>query len=501
MRDGRKVKNNLIVGVLGQFVSVFLGVLVPKLVLKNYGSEINGLLTSVTNIYAYIAIVEAGVAAASCQALYRPITEKNYQQANAVLSATNYYYHRTGLIYLLLIGLLSVTYPVLIKSDIPYGTIVLVILFNGLGNVINYFFHGKYLILLKADGRNYIRMGLEVFTNAAKQISKIVLITLGFDVVFVQLAAMLASFVQMMYISIYVRKRYSWLDLKCKPSFKSISQSKNVFIHEINYLITSNVDVVFLSAFKTLKVVSVYSLYTLLFGVVNRVLRVIKDALEFKIAREFHKDRQSFIDLFQTYEIYYITFSFSLFTIACYFILPFMELYTEGVTDINYINRVYPVLFVLTHLLSSGRYPSDAMIHIAGHFKQTQNSAIMESLMNIVVSFALVHNFGIVGVLMGTILSSLYRSNYLVLYVNKYIIGRSPKGTYLCWGVNLVIFLFIMAVSRYIVLDLQSYGKIILCCIPYAISVFAVYFTVISLCNRQAFLYVIGIVKGILKNK
>ena len=78
---------------------------------------------------------------------------------------------------------------------------VLVILFNGLGHVINYFFHGKYLILLKADGKNYVRTGLELATNTLKHIIKIVFITLGYNVVYVQCAAMFVSFVQMIYIT------------------------------------------------------------------------------------------------------------------------------------------------------------------------------------------------------------------------------------------------------------------------------------------------------------
>ena len=75
MNDRKKIKYNLIVGISSQIIALILGIIVPKLILVNYGSEINGLLSSVTNIYAYIAIVEAGVAAASCQALYKPIVQ------------------------------------------------------------------------------------------------------------------------------------------------------------------------------------------------------------------------------------------------------------------------------------------------------------------------------------------------------------------------------------------------------------------------------------------
>ena len=466
MKDGKKIKYNLIMGVLGQLLSLILGVILPKLLITSYGSEVNGLLSSVTNIYAYIALVEAGVAAASCQALYKPIAKQNCNDINAILAATNRYYHRTGFIYLSLILLFSLLYPALIRTDIPYYTIVLIILFNGFGNVVNYFFHGKYLILLKADGKNYIRTGLETFTNTFKHISKIVLISLGYDVIFVQMVAMFVSFVQMVYVTFYIKKHYPWIDLRVKPNEIAISQSKNVFVHEINYFITSNVDIVLLTIFNTLKAVSVYSLYNLLFGTINSLLRVVRDALEFKIARLFHSDSQKFVESYRVFEVYYITCSFILFSVTYYLILPFITQYTKGVTDINYISYALPALFVLINLLSAGRYPSDALIHISGHFKKTQDSAIIESIINVLTSIALVKYLGSPGVLLGTIVSSLYRTNYLIMYVNRNIIGVSAKETYRCWGVNFVIFLALAIVNKLLPVSFSSYIQIFAWCIP-----------------------------------
>ena len=501
MEDRKKIKYNLIVGILSQVVALLLGIIVPKLILVNYGSEINGLLSSVTNIYAYIAIVEAGIAATSCQALYKPIVHNDREGANSILAATNRYYRRTGIIYLGLIVLFSTLYPVLVKTDISYFTVFFVILFNGLGNVVNYFFHGKYLILLKADGKNFVRTGLETVINVLKQGSKILLISLGYNVIFVQLAVMLVSFVQMIYITYYIKKHYSWIDLSVEPNTASISQSKHVLVHEINFLITSNVDTVILTIFKSLKIVSVYSMYNLLFSTINRVLRAIRDALEFKIAHAFHKDKDAFMQMFRAFEVYYISFTFALFSIANYFILPFMSLYTKGVTDINYLEKYIPILFVMINIISAVRYPSEALIHIAGHFKLTQNSAIIESVINIVVSLSLVYHFGIIGVLIGTIISLLYRTNYLIVYVNKKIVGRSCGSTYLCWGINLAVFAVNLFINQFVNIRLDSYMRIFVFCIPYAVCVIAFHFVAASLAAPQAFRYVLKIVKRTAKSQ
>ncbi len=501
MGDGKKIKKNLFLGIGGQLLAMLLGVLVPKFVLNNYGSEVNGLISSVTNIYACIALIEAGIAAASCQALYKALSNNDRDDANSVLAATNRFYQRTGVIYSALIVVFSLAYPLLVNSEIDFLTVFLVILFNGLGNVVNYFFHGKYLFLLKADGKNYVRSGIEIFTNAAKHIAKIVLISIGFDVVAVQFAAMLVSFLQMIYITYYVKKHYSWVDLGAKPNFDAISQSKNVLVHEINFLITTNVDTVLLTVFSTLKQVSVYSLYNLVYNMVFRIIHTVQEALEFKVAYAFHTDREEFLKIFKAYEIYYITFSFALYTVMTYFALPFMALYTKGIDDADYLLGLLPLAFAVVNLLAVGKYPSLSMVHIANRFKETQNSAIIESVLNIVISIALIHFWGIYGALLGTVASSLYRAVYLIWYVNKKIISRSSFSTYKCWILNFIVFGAMYWISGHLVLNIDSYLKLVLYCIPYTICVFAVYFGVCAVSEPKIFSVVAKSVKNMVLKK
>ena len=63
------------------------------------------------------------------------------------------------------------------------------------------------------------------------------------------------------------------------------------------------------------------------------------------------------------------------------------------------------------------RLPYNAMVFAAGHYKQTQLSAIIEAVINIVVSVVLVSKWGLVGVAIGTFAAMTYRTLYLVLYL------------------------------------------------------------------------------------
>ena len=497
MNTRTKIQKNMLIGFGSQLMTIALGILVPRLVLTSYGSEINGLLNSVTQIYSYIALLEAGVGMATVQALYKTVGTGDRAATNAVLSATNRYYHRTGILYLIAILAFSFLYTVSIRTEIPTATVVLIIIFNGMANVISYFFQGKYFLLLQAEGKNYIQTSLNMATNVFKNIAKIVLMSMGADVLLVQALAMGISLIQMLYITWYINKRYKWIDLSVEPDFKSISQSKNVLIHQISGLIFNNTDAIVLSAVCGLKIVSIYSMYTMLFGMISTALSTVSSSVVFALGQMFHNNRKKFMKLYHCYETYYMSTVFALYSVANFFILPFMRLYTSGVNDVDYIDERLPLCFIATYLLSCGRSAPNQVIIFAGHFKLTQNRSILESIINLIVSIIAVRIYGIYGVLIGTVAALLYRTNDIIIYVNHRILYQSVWHTYKRWGCNMIIFICILFINSRIQLEMNTYFEIIKYCIPYTVITCLFYYIVASFTNRNEF----KLIKQYLKTK
>lgn len=483
MNNSQKIKYNLLVGFGSQLLTIILGIVIPRLTLVNYGSEVNGLINSVTQIYAYIGLLEAGIGTATVQALYRTVGADDRTQTNAILAATNRYYNRTGILYTLAILVFSAVYPLFVETEIPTATVVLIILLNGVGSAMGFFVQRKYLLLLQAEGKNYIESSLGMVLNVLRNVAKIVLMAMGMDVLLVQAVSMLLGFVQMVYITMYIKKHYDWIDLSVEPDYASISQSKNVMVHQLSSLIFNNTDSIILTVFCGLKVVSVYSLYTLLFSMISNALSVVISSVVFSLGQAYHTDRKRFDRMYDAYELCYMTLVFALYSVAYYFILPFVKCYTAGVTDINYLDPLLPTLMVMLYLLSCGRSAPSQAINIAGHFKNTQYRSLFESLINVVVSLLAVRQWGIYGVLIGTIAALIYRVNDVILYTNKKILMRSAWITYQRWLVNVAVFVGIHMISRMIPLTLDSYGSIIGFCIPYTFCTLAIFYGVAFMTN------------------
>jgi hypothetical protein len=93
----------MIAGLAYQVITLIIGFILPRLVLVYYGSDVNGELNAIRQMFAYLYLLEAGVGLATTQALYKPVAVDDHRSISAILSATNQYYRRTGLIYALIV--------------------------------------------------------------------------------------------------------------------------------------------------------------------------------------------------------------------------------------------------------------------------------------------------------------------------------------------------------------------------------------------------------------
>lgn len=501
--NARRSFYNIFFGMLSQIISIALGIIIPRLVLVSLGSESNGLLSSVNQALVYLSLLEAGIGTATLQALYKPVAEEDKSSINQIMAATNIYYKRVGLYYFIATLSLAIIYPIVVKSSLSYFTIFSVILLSGLSQVINFFFQGKYRILMQVEGKNYILTNLGTIINVFTSISKIILLLLGCDIIVLQLMYFIFSLLQMIYIMKYIKKNYKWLDLSVTPNYDAISQKNSVLIHQISGLIFQNTDVLILTVACGLKVVSVYSMYVMLFGMIGTTISTINSGVSFAMGQAYNTDKKKFNILYNAFETYNMSLTFSLYCVATIFIIPFLKLYTAGVTDVSYFDKLLPYLFVATYLLSNGRSAAQRVIEYAGHFKLTQDRSIIESVINVIVSLVGVVKFGIYGVLLGTIAALLYRTNDMILYSSKKLLKRSPFKTYLKWGTNLLLYITFIIIFNKVLLkiSLDNYLIIILCAGLVSIVVVSIFFIVGSLIDKESFKYCTSFMRKYIKKK
>lgn len=499
--NAKKGVYNIVFGILGQALTVVFAIIVPKVIIEYYGSEVNGLLSSISQILVYLGLFEAGVGTASLQALYQPIAEGGKKDINSILSATNKYYKRTSKLYFAALVVFSVIYPFVVKNSLNTFLVMALIFFGGLGNVVNFMYQGKYKILLQAEGKSYIVTNITTIVNVLINVGKIILIIAGFQVLAVQVVFFAFNVLQMALFEIYIHKNYGWIDLSVEPNEAAISQKNSVLIHQISTLVFSNTDVLVLSVFSGLKVVSVYTVYNYIYSTVLNLFNTVNNGLVFYLGQNYHKGKEHFIHIYRVFELDITVFGYYVFTVIGVLTLPFMNLYTKNMTDYNYIDKLLPVLFLTIQLLSIARFASNNLINIAGHFKKTQSRSIAESAINLIVSFLAVYKFGIYGVLIGTIVAMVYRTNDMIIYANHRILQTSVISSYRIMIVNILTAVLCMILFYDKIHWAGSYMLLIGAGIVYGIIILGIFLAVNLICNWNLMKTNFSMVKQLIKRK
>lgn len=459
MENKQKSIKNLCYATLGQVTTIAFGLILPRLYIVEYGSEVNGLLNSLNQFLVYLSLFEAGIGATTQQALYGPVARQDWMSVNKVLAATDYYYKRTSRWYLLSLVALTFLYPWIVQSELPYFLIAGAVFFSGIGNVLLFRFQAKYKLLLQVDGKNYIITNLTTVLGVGTSLLKAILITLGWNVVFVLATAFVIQMLQVAYLIAYTNRNYLELNLSVDPNLDSLAQRNYMLIHQISGMIFQNTDVLILTVVCGLKAVSVYSVFKLVITYIESILTILINSVNFVLGQTFQLDLEKYKKRIDVFESLYSAISFALFSVVLFLMLPFVKLYTAGVSDIHYADEKLPFLFVSVALLTCIRAPMLHTINYAGHFRQTLPQSIFESVINLTVSLIFVFRFGIYGVLCGTIAALLYRTNDIIIYANRKILNRTPWKTYSIHLINLVVFIFLQLVFGKLFDDVDSIWK------------------------------------------
>lgn len=147
-------------------------------------------------------------------------------------------------------------------------------------------------------------------------------------------------------------------------------------------------------------------------------------------------------------------------------IAPFVSVYTKGINDANYVQPLFGMVISLANATYCLRSPYITLVLAAGHYKETQRSYIIATLLNIVSSILLVKTLGLFGVALGTFISTLYQTVWLGHYCNKKLINFGINSMYKNFLLDCIIVLLIYTLMKnmgLIVLHCDSYFDWFIC--------------------------------------
>jgi hypothetical protein len=495
---------NSLTAALLQIFTFIAGFIVPRIILAFYGSEINGLVTSITQFIAYFNLVEAGLAGAAVYALYKPLADEDHKSINAVLSATNRFYILSGYIFVALTLGLALIYPAFVKttelSPFSVGALVLIL---GVSGALEFFTMAKYRVLLTADQKLYVLSLASIVAIVLNTVIIAVMAYSGASIVILRFVALFSVFARSLILYIYVRLNYKYIDYKETPNNEALNKRWDALYLQILGAIHTGAPVIIATIFTSLQMVSVYSIFHMVVAGVSGIVSIFTSGLSASFGDVIARNEQSILQkAYQEFELMFYALISWAFSCTMVLIMPFIKLYTAGINDVNYNIPLIGFLFTLNGLLFSLKTPQGMLVISAGLFRETRLQVTIQGLIAVVGGVIFVQFLGLAGILIGSILSNIYRDIDLLFYIPHKLTKLKVRTSFyrmlrvfICFGLTCWPFVQFIHIDCHNFLEWTGWAVIT------AIYALLVVVIVNYLLDRRVFMNVMGRFKSLTRKR
>lgn len=452
----KNAKLNTISSLFLQLMTAVSGLVLPRIIIPTYGSEVNGLIASITQFLSYITLLEAGVGSVFRASLYKPLHSNNMEMISGIVNEQKRFYHKIGIIFIFYVVLLIIVYPYIAITNVDKHYLVALILILSVGTFVEYFVSLPYQCLIIADQMVRLINLSSIIVIILNLLLTTLFVRLGADIIIVKLSTCLIATLKPIIYVIYVKKHYK-LDCNEKPNEDALGQRWNGMVHHISYYIHRNTDIVLLTIFVGTSTVSVYSIYLAVVTGIQKIITSLSSSISASIGNLIADGNKTAIEkTMDHFELVQIIATTTLYTIAGMMLMPFIHIYTRDMNDANYVQPIFGYILIVAEAIYCIRCIYSTVSMNGNKFKETQPGAIIESLVNLAVSMILIivletEGQKLIAIAIGTLLGMLSRLLYEVYYLSKGLIYRPASKAIKAIVIYLIAALVSVLICRQII--------------------------------------------------
>lgn len=415
-------------------VRTVYGFVLPRLIILSYGSEINGAASLASQVVSCLQLIEMGIYGAALVSLYGPMASGDKEKIDSAMTLLNRMFHRIGWIFSVATSLVALVMPFVVRGGVDQATIFGLIITIALANVINYFVSGKYRALLQADNRLYVVRLVNSLGFAIQTALSLLAIQYLLPIVAVKASLVVSGIVEAAVLLLYVKHRYGSINYKAHGHSDILQvRQRDIMIHQIATLIMMNTDIIVLSIVSGLDAASVYSVYNMIAIVVMGLADSLPDSVSARLGQLFAVGKpEDTARAYLRFERVYIPAVFLLYGCMAILTTPFMEVYTAGISDINYVLPGLAIWFSLAGLTRALQKPAHTAMAAKGGYRQTASILIAQTAIKIVGSLS-VFVLGIPGLLLATCAANVFGCIAFRVYAQKIIPCLRQRQTVSCF--------------------------------------------------------------------
>lgn len=476
---------NIATGILGQFLYVLFQFLGRTIFIHVLSTEYLGLNGLFSNILSVLSLTEMGFGTALLYSLYKPLNDHDEKTICQLMQLFKRVYQVVAAV-ILMFGLLLIPFLPYLIQDIPdFPNLTLYYILYLINTVSSYLFIYKRSII-EANQQSYITNIYQKAISILQAILQIIFLLITRNYTIYLIWMILANIVTNILLSKKADKLFPYLRERIKEPLSKkevhaiVKNTYALFLHRIGGVVVNSTDNLVISKFIGLVSVGFYSNYLLITTNISNFTSLIFNSVTASLGNlSVSQDKDRVYDIFN--ELLFMAFWIYGFCAVAMFLLfnPFIQLWIgDGYCFSANIVFVIVVNFYLNGTRILMRVFRDAF----GLFWYFRYKSIFEALVNLLFSLVLVCKIGLIGVLIGTTISTMTVAFWIEPYVlYKHVFHKGTIGYFIKYGEYCLI-LSVTGAILYFFVSLMPEGfvgfvmKVIIVCVGFNVIVAAITF-------------------------
>ncbi len=445
MRKQNSLKN-ILTNIIPYIILTVLGFLRLRVLLDKLGVEIYALNQLFIQIFAYISLAEAGLGTLITQLYYKYFVNNDKEKINQVYTSSKKVLKLISIIMLVIGFIISFTLKLLTENSLSLLYMQLVFMLYLFRSAMEYMMFAPRFVLT-ADQKAYkINLGINIYKILE------ILIEIAILQVYQNYAVILLSSIIIRFFSYYSAnkitfKEYPWLH-KVEKGAK-ISGTGSVLAHKLAGTVYSNTDILLISVFLSPLEVTIYSSYNYIIKFISDVIYMFASAITASMGNVIYKDNiKKQINIFEKIDSIFIFLAMALCTILYWSINTFIRLWIG--TD-KIIETTALIFMIFTLYMSIAIRPFLLLRDAKALYKESRITAILEAIINIILSIILIRKFGITGAVIATAVATLFTTDiFYPIFIYKKIFNIGYIKYFIKLILSILISIAVCYFSQYI---------------------------------------------------
>lgn len=400
---------NIKVGMFFYILSLFLAFFSRKIFLDCLGAEFIGLTGMLKNIMSFLSVAELGIGTSIVYFLYKPLQENNHEKINEVISMLAYLYRCIGAIIGIMGIFVSIFFPWWFNNLTTGLPLVYFAFYSFLASSVSgYIFNYKQL-LVSANQKQYLVNAYFQTISIAQSLVQILLAYYYRNLWLWVVVGLIFTIIGIIVFNIRIRQLYPWLHINLKEGHYNLKKypevlkkTRQIFVQKIKDFILYKSDEILVGAFVSVVKVAFYGNYTMIINKFLYLVNILSDGLSAGVGNLLAEGNERNI-----MKVYWemTAARFFILGVIIFSLLLFLQPFIGC-----WLGQYYQLDEVIVYLLIINLFlrlqPAAVYIFIgaSGLFSDVW-AAWVELIINLLVTLLLAPTYGIIGILLGKIIS------------------------------------------------------------------------------------------------